>query len=225
MSEQQVPQGTVAEVLEWVGQDPARARAALDAECAGANRSSLINQIEPIANRPEANVESSSSSASSTEQEQSATETPEAPAPSEPGTGVATTDQPADEPAAEGTGIVEDDEGREPYPEGNAPGPAPPNIEDIEIDPRDRATWVGPPNARHSDVELPEDRYDLVAVCDPDDDSVNLGPEPNTVDYFQVISLGGAIVIRTDDQATLLDRDQTLALSRDLRQAMANVTY
>src|SRR3954447_17367958 len=143
MSEQQVPQGTVAEVLDWVGQDPARARAALDAECAGANRSSLINQIEPIANRPEDNsMESSASSASSTEQEQSATGTE--PAPSEPGTGVATTDQPADESpaAAEGTGIVEDDEGREPYPEGNAPGPVPPSIEDIEIDPRDRATWV-----------------------------------------------------------------------------------
>lgn len=217
MSEQQVPQGTVAEVLEWVGQDPARARAALDAECAGANRSSLINQIEPIANRPEGNVESST--ASTTEQETTATGT-------EPGTDVATTERPADEsPAtAEGTGIVEDDEGREPYPEGNAPGPVPPSIEDIEIDPRDRATWVGPPNARHTDVELPDDRYDLLAACDPEED-VNLGPEPNIVDYFQVISLGGAIVIRTDDQATLLDRDQTIALSRDLRQALANVTY
>src|SRR4051794_16495528 len=155
MSEQQVPQGTVAEVLEWVGNDPARARAALDAECAGANRSSLINQIEPIANRPEDNVSSTpeqqqTSEAPAEQQEtseapaeqQQTSEAPaeqqasEAPAPSEPGTGVATTDQPADEsPAtAEGTGIVEDDEGREPYPEGNAPGPAPPNIEDIEID-------------------------------------------------------------------------------------------
>jgi hypothetical protein len=44
-----VPQGTIAEVLAWVGDDPGRARAALDAERAGQNRSTLINQLEAIA--------------------------------------------------------------------------------------------------------------------------------------------------------------------------------
>src|SRR3954464_12284366 len=103
MSEQQVPQGTVAEVLDWVGQDPGRARAALDAECAGANRSSLINQIEPIANRPEGNTMESSSSPSSsgstTEQEQSATSEE----PADTGSAVATQDRPVDESPTSGS--------------------------------------------------------------------------------------------------------------------------
>lgn len=43
------PQGTIAEVLDWVGNDPARAREALDAEYAGPNRSTLISQLEAIA--------------------------------------------------------------------------------------------------------------------------------------------------------------------------------
>jgi len=44
-----VPQGTAADVLAWVGDDPARAQAALDAEYVGANRSTLIAKLEPIA--------------------------------------------------------------------------------------------------------------------------------------------------------------------------------
>jgi len=44
-----VPQGTVAEVLDWVGDDPARANEALDAEYDGQNRSTLIAQLEAIA--------------------------------------------------------------------------------------------------------------------------------------------------------------------------------
>lgn len=43
------PQGTIAEVLDWVGNDPARAQEALDAEYAGPNRSTLISQLEAIA--------------------------------------------------------------------------------------------------------------------------------------------------------------------------------
>ena len=40
--------GTVAEVLEWVGNDPERAQAALDAEREGAQRSTLIAQLESL---------------------------------------------------------------------------------------------------------------------------------------------------------------------------------
>jgi hypothetical protein len=46
-----IPGGTVAEILEWVGSDPARAQGALDAEYAGANRTTLIAQLEPIATK------------------------------------------------------------------------------------------------------------------------------------------------------------------------------
>jgi hypothetical protein len=44
-----IPGGTVAEIVDWVGDDPERAQAALDAEYAGANRTTLIAQLEPIA--------------------------------------------------------------------------------------------------------------------------------------------------------------------------------
>jgi|SRR5262245_24273729 len=48
-----VPAGTIAEVLAWVGDDPARAQQALDAELAGQNRSTLISQLEAIASQEE----------------------------------------------------------------------------------------------------------------------------------------------------------------------------
>lgn len=40
-----VPAGTVDEVLAWVGDDPARAAAALEAELSGKNRASLITAL------------------------------------------------------------------------------------------------------------------------------------------------------------------------------------
>ena len=46
-NENGVPQGTVGEVLEWVGDDKERARAALDAEHAtGEPRKSLVRRLE-----------------------------------------------------------------------------------------------------------------------------------------------------------------------------------
>lgn len=46
-----VPQGTVAEILDWVADDPVRAQEALDAEYSGAGRSTLITQLEAIATK------------------------------------------------------------------------------------------------------------------------------------------------------------------------------
>lgn len=40
------PDGTVSDVLDWVGDDPARAREALDAEQAGQNRATLVAELE-----------------------------------------------------------------------------------------------------------------------------------------------------------------------------------
>ena len=40
-----VPDGTVAEVLTWVGDNPQRRRRALQAELAGKNRKTLLNQL------------------------------------------------------------------------------------------------------------------------------------------------------------------------------------
>lgn len=44
-----VPDGTVQDVLDWVGDDPGRAQAALDAEDAGQQRSTLITRLEALA--------------------------------------------------------------------------------------------------------------------------------------------------------------------------------
>jgi hypothetical protein len=44
-----VPDGTVQDVLDWVGDDPGRAQEALDAEQAGQARSTLIARLEAIA--------------------------------------------------------------------------------------------------------------------------------------------------------------------------------
>ena len=41
-----VPDGTIQEVLEWVGDDSERAQRALDVERTGQNRSSLVSQLE-----------------------------------------------------------------------------------------------------------------------------------------------------------------------------------
>jgi hypothetical protein len=51
-----VPQGTIAEVLAWVGDDRERAQAALDAEYEGAIRSTLIAQLEAIADTEEVDM-------------------------------------------------------------------------------------------------------------------------------------------------------------------------
>jgi len=41
----QVPDGTVAEVLDWAGDDPHRRQAALEAERAGKNRKTVIEAL------------------------------------------------------------------------------------------------------------------------------------------------------------------------------------
>lgn len=43
-----VPEGTIDEVLEWVGDDSEKAKLALDAEVAGQNRKSLVSKLKAI---------------------------------------------------------------------------------------------------------------------------------------------------------------------------------
>jgi hypothetical protein len=43
-----IPGGTVADIVEWVGDDPARAQTALDAEYEGQARTTLIAKLEAI---------------------------------------------------------------------------------------------------------------------------------------------------------------------------------
>jgi hypothetical protein len=44
-----VPEGTIAQVLEWVSEDPQRAADALQTERSGQSRTTLITQLEAIA--------------------------------------------------------------------------------------------------------------------------------------------------------------------------------
>ena len=48
VGEPSVPTGSIAELLEWVGEDEERAAAALEAELAGHGRKTLVSKLENI---------------------------------------------------------------------------------------------------------------------------------------------------------------------------------
>jgi hypothetical protein len=70
-----VPEGTVSDVLAWVGEDPGRAQAALDHERQDQGRSTLITRLEAIASEEQENPDVT---------EPLATEDEQAPAPEQP---------------------------------------------------------------------------------------------------------------------------------------------
>ena len=105
-------------------------------------------------------------------------------------------------------------------PEGNAPAPEQPEHPEVNLpkppealEPVDRATYVGPVNARTPETDVPKD------YLDPEAD---LGAKP--VEVFQVISNNGALALRIDGNATVFDVNQARALSRDVAGALAGVT-
>lgn len=46
--EQTVPEGSIKDVLGWVGEDPTKAKAALDAETSGEKRKTLVKELNAI---------------------------------------------------------------------------------------------------------------------------------------------------------------------------------
>lgn len=46
--EQSVPEGSIKDVLGWVGEDPTKAKAALDAETSGEQRKTLVKELNAI---------------------------------------------------------------------------------------------------------------------------------------------------------------------------------
>jgi len=46
--EQTVPEGSIKDVLGWVGEDPTKAKAALDAETSGEKRKTLVKELTAI---------------------------------------------------------------------------------------------------------------------------------------------------------------------------------
>jgi hypothetical protein len=94
-----VPEGTVQDVLDWVGDDPGRAQEALDAERVGQQRSTLISQLEAICPREDRTV-TDTATATSADERLPAEGDEEALAPGP--------EQPVDviiDPAAEGTAV------------------------------------------------------------------------------------------------------------------------
>lgn len=75
----QVPDGTVTEVLDWVGDDPERAQAALVAEREGSNRSTLIAQLETISCKEDAVTDETTATADETEEDNGLAPAPEQP--------------------------------------------------------------------------------------------------------------------------------------------------
>lgn len=63
----EVPEGTISDVLDWVGDDPERAQAALVAERDGQNRSTLISQLESISCKEDSVSESTATTDQSDE--------------------------------------------------------------------------------------------------------------------------------------------------------------
>jgi|SRR5882672_8566638 len=99
-----------------------------------------------------------------------------------------------------------------------------PEVPEPAVDLADNATHVGPRNQRTAEIEVPEDAFDTVAAqAKADDEEAPVEAEP--VDYFQLASNQSGVALRVDDSVHLFDHSQALALSRDLRQALANVTY
>lgn len=166
-----VPQGTAAEVLAWVGDDPERAGEALSAEYAGQYRSTLIAKLETIAAK-EATVSE--------------------------------TTAPPEVPEA-------------------APAPEPP--EDLVVDLLDQATHIGSRNVRNPEVEVPDDNFDAKLAEAKEAEAQEAPLDATQVEFFQVASSNGVVVIRFDDSAVMLDGQQAIALSKDLRQALAALTY
>ena len=66
---EQVPQGTVADTIAWMGTDPDRAQAVLDAEQAGQQRSTLIAAAEQVADNTPAEADVSEETTTTEEPE------------------------------------------------------------------------------------------------------------------------------------------------------------
>jgi hypothetical protein len=123
-------------------------------------------------------------------------------------------------------GVHEDPNTGVPAPEGNAPGPEPvdnPVVTAVNtrprIEPRDRATYLGPVNARTADTDIPDDF--VLFGSDEDDDPVDLGGD--SVDVFQVVATNGALALRVDGGTYVFDAEMARALARDVRAAQGNV--
>lgn len=125
-------------------------------------------------------------------------------------------------------GIVEDAQGI-PRPEGDAPPPEPvtqPAVSAVDLrprlEPKDRATYLGPVNARDDQVEVPDD-FHLFAGSDGDRDQETVELKGKAVEVFQVVASNGALALRVDGDTFIFNPEQTRALMRDVHGASTNV--
>lgn len=126
-------------------------------------------------------------------------------------------------------GVHEDPNTGIPAPEDNAPGPEPvesPTVTAIDlrprIEPKDRATFLGPVNARDGDVDVP-DEYNLYGSSDGERDSESVELDGTPVEVFQVVATNGALALRVGGDTFTFDAEMARALARDVRAAQGNV--
>lgn len=240
-----VPQGTMQDVLNWVGDDPGRAQEALDAERAGQNRSTLISQLEAICPREDNTVSETDPGADTTVSETD-TGTDTGVLDTEPEAGADTgTDSDADSGAGADTSVLDTDAGaadRDSDDEQFIGEEAPPQPEEVELNPSDEGTTVFATVPRSRDVELPDEPvfgYQRpVATAPTTTGNVRLGVfdrevsdeeidgEPITgaqVEYLDGATNGAALALGFNGEVFLLDPQMAAALKGIVDKAITGM--
>lgn len=208
----EVPEGTVNDVLDWVGDDPDRAQEALDAERSGQNRTTLVSQLEAIAERQGDDA--------------SGTQT------TDPGQGGTTYAGDARDVESVPEGYDEET--------GMAPGPEYP--EEVEIDPRDEGAVVHATVARDQEVELPDEPIFGPAVApgrsavtttgtrhirvltEDESDYADIQPITGTqVETLDAVSAPYGLALAFNGEVFLIDPQMTAALKKIVDQTVVGL--
>jgi hypothetical protein len=217
----EVPQGTMQEVLDWVGDDSDRAQEALDAERAGQDRSTLVIKLEALAceqsddetedtvyagtsSNPLADESSGSGESSFGDESSDSESTPfgsstsTGPAGGNLGDSGPSPGEVRDEDQAGGDATVTAPQTGEEAPEEDDEAyQEPEQPTEVVLDPRDEGTLIGPVHARSADIEVSEG-----------DDM--LAGDAGT-DALQRQSAGGQVVStrrEDDDEGEMLEAEQ-----------------
>lgn len=249
-----VPRGTMQDVLDWVGNDPGRAQEALDAERAGQNRSTLISQLEAICPREDNTVSESDPGAPGTdpgapdpdpgtETTTPGTETGAPGTGTEPGTDEAGGDTESDEAGAD-TSVLDTDAGaadRDSDEEQLIGQEAPPQPEEVALNPSDEGTTVFATVPRSRDVELPEPVFGFprpVATGPTTTGTVRVGMfdrevsdeeidgeeiDGAQVEYLDGATNGAALALAFNGDVYLLDPQMAAALKGIMDKAIAGM--
>lgn len=232
-----VPTGTIAEVLDWVDNDPGRAQEALDAEIAGSNRRTLINQLESVCPAKEGSmtettqdpdgVEDTTTDDTYTEENAGTDTGAESGVGMDAGTG---TDSGSDDSIDFQDGLDEES--------GLAPGPEQPD--EVQIGTSDAGTVIGAVHVRDLDVDVPEDaslQPDPATDLHPESDKTraeaaafdsDAEPEPidgEQVEYLTSASNADALALSVNGTVYLFNKQMVGALKQAIDKAVVGLAF